>query len=39
MNHYKLLFEDFKRVFEFATSYYIEPTKTPLDELVANQED
>jgi hypothetical protein len=27
MNHYKLLFEDFKRVFEFATSYYIEPTK------------
>jgi hypothetical protein len=27
MNNYKLLFEDFKRVFEFATSYYIEPTK------------
>jgi single-strand DNA-binding protein len=27
MKYYKLLFEDFKRVFEFATSYYIEPTK------------
>jgi len=27
MKYYKLLFEDFKRVFEFATSFYIEPTK------------
>ncbi len=27
MKHYKLTFEDFKRVFEFGTNYYIEPTK------------
>jgi len=27
MRYYQLLFEDFKRVFEFATSYYIDPSK------------
>jgi len=27
MKYYKLTFEDFKRVFEFGTNYYIEPTK------------
>ena len=27
MKFYKLLFEDFKRVFEFATNYYLDPNK------------
>ena len=27
MKYYQLAFEDFKRVFNFATSYYIDPSK------------
>jgi len=27
MKYYKLTLEDFKRVFEFGTNYYIDPSK------------